>query len=323
MESTRDGDGEEMSRRQLVTGLAWSVPAIATDSGAPAYAASPSEIAVHGGMFNTVEASGYGYDRYDGGARSILQGFAQGTLDGTERHWSDSTGYPTVKIGYPGVRSNIINLQGSYTPGGTSGTTFGQNYYGSGMWMSSPVDRDGVALVGSTTLQARATFHMCLKVVGVTRTGVGSPSGYVQTNSLAADMASNGTRLARNGVSLALTKTTWSTTGPDSQGLYTGQGCITFQTNSDLTVSGTASKTNYTQLMLTPGLQLLAGLGNGILLYCSTLSFASGTFVTNVEGQETEVDPPNLGTVTSYVRAEFDQSSTRWGGGTTRYTGTC
>lgn len=320
MDQTQGTNDQEMSRRQIMSGLAWSVPAIATAAGAPAYAASPSPYVATGGMFNTVEASGYGYDRYDGGARSIQQGFAHGTVDGNDRNWNDVTGYPSVAIGNPGVRSNVVNLQGSYTPGGTTGPTYGQNFYGTGMWVSSPVTADGRAVAGSTTLASGAVFQMCLKIVGVRSAAVAAPSGYVQTNSLVANTVSNGTRLAVNGVPLSLAKTTWSVSGPDSQRLYTGQGCITFRTTGDLSVAGTNSKTNYTQLTLTPGLQLQAGLGNGVMLYCSTLSFVSGSFQVNVGGETADIEPPQLGTVTSYVRAEYDQSTANWPG---RYSGAC
>lgn len=103
-----------------------------------------------------------------------------------------------------------------------------------------------------------------------------------------------------------------------------GTGTLTFKTNADLTVcnGGTAAAptVQYNQLMLIPGLFTVAGLGNGTMLYCSTLRFVSGSITTTVGGASTP-QLAELGTVQTMVRSQYDYGYN--GDKVTQYTGTC
>lgn len=327
-----------ISRRSIAKGAAWAALVAAITTAAPAFAAPPVAH-VQMGMFNTVVASGYGYD--DTARRGATQ-IRQSNSDGyggsfADRSWSDTTGYPTAPISQSSG-TNVMNFQGSYTPTGT-GKGAVDNFYGSGMWLSSPVDESGNPLAGCTTLKAGATFTTTYKIVTTQRSQAQFrvESGWESSNSLAADTTGNigvgGQRIATNGVSEALTwsswnitTTTWPLTNGTNKTLYVGTGALTFKTTADLKVcsGGTADSptVQYTQLMLTPPLFTVAGLGNGTMLYCSTLSYTpdSSTITTTVGGAETEA-LAELGTVTSYVRAEYDYGYN--GDRRTKYTGTC
>lgn len=330
-----------VSRRTVAQGAAWTVPTVALASVAPAAAATNSAVTVQTGMFNTVVGSGYGYDDVARrGATQVRQSSSDGyTGSPTDRSWSDATGYPTVPINRSsGV--NVMNFEGSYTPTGTT-TGSVDNYYGSGMWLSSPMETkpDGTVApaAGCTTLAAGAVFTMDYKIVATQRSQAQfrTESGWGSASTLDADSTGNigggGQRVATNGVSESLSWSTWSigtTTWRLSNGtsktLYVGTGTLTMTTTADLTVCSGGTDANptvqYTQLMLTPGMLSVAGLGNGTMLYCSTLSYQSGSITTTVDGSTTEavavLDP-----VTSYVRSQYDYGYN--GDRATQYTGTC
>lgn len=150
---------QTVSRRSLTRGIAWSVPTVAIAAAVPAYAASGPAPRV--GMFNTVESNGYG-DPYTCGsssARSVIEMDMVAGGDGNgDQHWDDGQDRPDVPADrYEACRANVVNTEGSYTPGGT-GSSGNDVKYGTGMWLSSPVDEDGTAVVGSSTLRAGAQF---------------------------------------------------------------------------------------------------------------------------------------------------------------------
>lgn len=214
-----DALNRPISRRTLAAGAAWSVPAIFVATQVPAFAAS-GNVVTKMGMFNTVIASGYGYDSVAGtGATQIRQSNSDGyTGSPTDRSWSDATGYPTVKINQSsGV--NVMNFQGSYTPTGTTTSSTNQ-YYGSGMWLSSPMttkpDGTTAPAAGCTTLKAGAIFAMDFKIVATQQSQAQfrTQSGWGSTSTLVADTTGNtgggGQRIATNGVSETLSWSPWS-----------------------------------------------------------------------------------------------------------------
>lgn len=273
------------------------------------------------GMFNTAVGSGYGYDSVRRqGAPQIRQSNSDGYAGSSaDRSWSDATVPINQSSG-----TNAMNFQGSYTPTGAGGGAF-NNFYGSGMWLSSPVDQaSGEPIAGCTTLAAGATFTMDYKIVATQRSQAQfrAENGWESTDTLPAAVGGNidvgGKNIATNGVSESLSwsdwsigTTTWRLSDGTDKTLYVGTGRLTFTTDADLTVcnGGTddSPTVQYTQLMLTPPLFTVAGLGNGTMLYCSTLAYtpASSTISTTVDGVSREA-LAELGTVQTMLRAEFD-----------------
>lgn len=159
------------SRRTLVKGAAWAVPAITVAAAAPAVALSATPALPTGNTFLSIAARDVNnpeikdpiYDYYaTTDSVSLPTVFWSSENSTPTHHWVEG-GCQTATTFSRGV--------GVFTPHGTMGTAADgkKNAYtdsavnGSGLWIGSPVDERGRALPGRTVLSAGTTIVVTVR----------------------------------------------------------------------------------------------------------------------------------------------------------------
>lgn len=156
-----------LSRRTLVKGTAWTVPAIVVAAGAPALASSrPEPTSPTGNSFLAIAAANVNNPTI----KDPIYDYT-GTTDSVGLPtvlWKDSSSTPTVNWNDSGCQSaqTFSRGVGVFTPHGTKGIAPGapgagfsdSAVSGSGIWIGSPVDQWGNPMSGRTVLSAGTTI---------------------------------------------------------------------------------------------------------------------------------------------------------------------
>nr|WP_300339497.1 hypothetical protein [Actinomyces sp.] len=162
------------SRRTLVKGAAWAVPAITVAAAAPAVAVSGAPVSPVGNMFLTITGAGVNVP----GIKDPIFDFkspeaAREYAPIRTYNWAGPQTTPTWNWNENGCQtaSAFVRGVGVFTPHGTLGTASGakagaesdSQVGGSGLWIGSPVDANGVPLQGKTILSRDTKIILSLE----------------------------------------------------------------------------------------------------------------------------------------------------------------
>lgn len=281
-----------LSRRKLVKGTAWSVPAVIASTSVPAFAASAPKLAIQSGLFVSTQYNGgfvgyVGSNSSTGHATSPSSYFAAapGTQE-SDLNWNDGTSKPT-SISY-------VNGEGSFTPV-TNGATASNGSYlsGSGFWFSVPTTdvNSGTSYVAGSTavLAAGATFVTQVEFTIPAGANAAWPGSNVTVAGQTWNKAISG-NLSTLTASAPYLQTgavagTWSASTPtntkNADGSYTFRGTITFKTTTALTLTQSGTK-YYAQVIIMPAtVQLNPAYGWNYFSLTSSIQSASITYTGN------------------------------------------
>lgn len=259
MSASMLGASPRASRRTLVKGAAWTVPALTIAAAAPVLAASREAGKPEAGLFVQIIGDPNGV----GIAKS---GTANPQYPDTDLNWDDATRVSTGRL--------TSNGEGVFTPGGTVGS--GTDTAGTGFWISLPLDENGDVIAGSSiTIPKGASFaldyQIQLKAVA-TDARMNLPGADSNTQGLAStdggpimqnwtavkgntttDTTSAADRFQASRVRAAYERETywWKNGGYDgAQGAQVLNFSLRYTTNEAITFSATTKK-KYVQLLLT------------------------------------------------------------------------
>lgn len=260
----------------MLRGAAWSAPAVALASNAPAAVASPvtnpNQTSVDYGLYVSTQFNGgyFGYTGSNGastGWPTTPQGyFAASPRPESDANWSDAANAPTNT-------SSFVNGEGVFTPATNGGGSTGSYISTSGFWFSvpttSPGTGTGYVAGSSTTLAAGATFVTTVSATIPAGANALWPlqnakiNGTVWNKTLTGSLTLNGTGGTYNYNVQA--PATWTASAPtvvkNADGSATLTGTITVTTTSNLTVTQTGTK-YYGQVVIMPAtLQILPSYG--------------------------------------------------------------
>lgn len=248
MSASMLGASPRASRRTLMKGAAWTVPALTIAAAAPVLAASTSRI--RSGLFISLVGD-------SGGVGSSAVSTVYPQYPATDYRWSDNDRVSSS--------NSAINGEGVFTPGGTIGDA--ADTTSTGIWLSVPMDAAGNAIPGSSvTLKKGATFALDFQIqlsyVATDRrvknptaaTIDGQPhilQNFNLTGTQSTNTASNSVRATTSGVPMSYKRESywWSQAGYDGQqGNTVINISLRYTTTQDLTLDASSGKL-YTQLL--------------------------------------------------------------------------
>lgn len=307
-DGTNCNAGGGASRRALLKGAAWTVPAIAIAAAAPAIANSAGPAHSRGGLFVQIDGNTNGV----GIAHSAT---TSPQYPSTDYHWDDATRRS-------GTTLDAANGEGVVTPGGTVGT--GSNVSGSGFWMSVPLDGSDKVVPGSSiTLVKGATFALDYQIQlrqdatdkRLARPGVGTVDE--QSHILENWPKEKGTLTTRTGsahatdvrreesaVAINYTRTGywWNRGGYDGAQQYPVMNIsVRYTTTQDVTLTAGSGK-RYTQLLVSaPSYRVYYPWVTAVAVRIRPIS---GSVRTTIDGQTTPsalLDLPGIEAVTTSI----------------------
>lgn len=255
----------QSTRRTVLAGAAWSVPAVAVAGAAPALAASPTATTIDQGVFVSTQYNG-GYVGYQGSnntgttrpttPEAYFSAVQAGNNPESDINWVDGSG--------PTNSSMYVNGEGSFTPV-TNGVTGANGTYlsGSGYWFSVPTTagETGTEYIpgSSTTLVAGAKFTTDVEVtVPNTKNGRWALenmkiNGTTWNKQLTGNLT--GGSASATYLDTGRAAGTWTAAAPtivdNGDGTLTLRSAITFTTSQDVTVTQSGSK-YYSQVIIMP-----------------------------------------------------------------------
>lgn len=220
-----------LTRRQALSGAAWSVPFIAASAAVPAYAASNETLTFDYGVFtqvidNTAPNAGGAFMGIDSYRSQVAQATATGTTQG----------------------GNAVG-GGTFTPGGSVGNGL---YGGVGLWFSAPHTVPGNYL-GTTTLAAGARFSIAFAVVFTEEDAVRPPLLWNtdKTSTIPALAHSAGGAKTNNPQLKAFNGSAFTATfGADQTAGNTWLGTVSITTSEDIVASAANGAQVLNQVLL-------------------------------------------------------------------------